>query len=82
MKYVRVRKLEFKRDCFVIFPRGVTHRGMVIGMGIDPDYVISAGFVSVSAEEGVQCYGESVGLKTKSLPDDTELLQEQWGTTI
>jgi len=37
--------------------------------------IISAGFYSTSG--GVQCFGESISLNLKSLPEDSELLAIQ-----
>lgn len=76
MKYIRVKKLENARDCFIIFPKHVTHLGMSRQMGYDHVGIISAGFVSFDVD-GPTCYGESIGLRTKSRPGDTELLRKQ-----
>ncbi len=72
MKYIRFKRVENCRDSFVMFPRDVQHRHMreVIGQG--DINVRSAGFVRIKDDGTLECYGESVGLRTEPLPDDTE----------
>jgi hypothetical protein len=52
----------------VLFNNGLTHRDVAYSLKF-LDEVESAGFVSVSDEGGVNCYGESVSLKIKSRGD-------------
>ena len=77
MKYIRVKKVENKRDGFIIFPRKVTHLGLARQNGYDEVGIISSGFVDLTPE-GPVCRGESVGLRCKSMEEDTELLRQQW----
>ena len=76
MKYIRFKKVENCRDSFVIFPRDVQHRHMreVIGQG--DINVLSAGFVRITPDGKLECYGESIGLRKKPMPDDTDKINE------
>lgn len=84
MKFIRVKRLENKRDAFILFPDNVTHLGMSRLLGYDHVGIISAGFVRLTPD-GPECYGESIGLSKKSIQNDsgymksdTYKLHEQW----
>ncbi len=54
---------------FVLLPIFMQHSDVIGMKGFGSKYITSAGFVSISEEEGkvkVQCYGESKGLNTKA----------------
>lgn len=64
-KYVRIGKYEF-----IIFPTTINHDAF---FNFHPT---SAGFCYIYGNK-VDCYGESVSLKLKSLPEDSMLATKQ-----
>lgn len=74
MKYIVVD--DGLGECPYIFPNHVEHYRMLSNVGGE---LISAGFV-VLTYDGLECYGESVGLKVESRPEiDTKLLKSLIG---
>lgn len=74
MKYIVVD--DGLSECIYIFPNHVQHYYMLASLGGE---LMSAGFV-VLTYDGLECYGESVGLKIKSRPEiDTKLLKSLIG---
>lgn len=72
-------KFKYVRDSiegFAYWPEstGITHREMAHKK--EMDHVVSAGFAYI--EDGkAQCFGMSVSLNKRSLPEDSELLSGQ-----
>ena len=80
MKYLRIKKpgAILGNDIIVIFSEQISHDIMASCFS---DKIVSAGFVKLNNDvksENV-CYGESVSLRLKSIPEeDTKLLQFQY----
>jgi len=70
LKYIR-----FAGIGFVVFPDTLMHVDVSRGVGHRP---VSAGFITWSDNKPV-CYGESLSLRIKHRPEDTELLRRDWG---
>lgn len=66
LKYIRT-----KDNQVIVFPDTMLHKDFA---GFNP---ISAGFIDFNADErgfvSTYCHGESVSLKLKSFPEDTEI---------
>ncbi len=63
-------------DELFIFQDHITHADFVQLMRTTPKYVLGAGFI-----RNGQCFGESVSLKVKSRPEDTELFSKLMADT-
>lgn len=59
-------------DAIIIFPDFVQHRDMAAGLH---GKIISAGFIN---PETLNCYGKSISLDLKSLPEDSDLARRQY----
>lgn len=80
MKYLRIKKpgAILGNDIIVIFSEQISHDIMASCFS---DEIVSAGFVKLDndVKSGNVCYGESVSLRLKSIPEeDTKLLQFQY----
>lgn len=80
MKYLRIKKPDaiLGDDVIVIFSEQISHDIMASCFS---DKIVSAGFVKLDNDVkfGNVCYGESVSLRLKSIPEeDTKLLQSQY----
>lgn len=62
-------------DVPYIFPEHIDHTLMA---NLVYGTVLSAGFINFSVD-GLQCYGESIGLKIKSRPEDTIIINRCMG---
>lgn len=71
LKYIRIK------SCFLIFAEPLKHSELKVN-----EPVISAGFCYQDDEDWV-CYGESISLGVKALPEDSKFLTNQfngnWG---
>ena len=67
MKYVRLKDV----NSIIVFPQIIQHSTF---RGLEP---ISAGFCYFGSKK-VQCYGQSISLNLKALPEDTELATRQF----
>jgi hypothetical protein len=77
MKYIIYEGFSNKEA--VIFPNNIEHFAMWMKMKNfqqTEDDVVSAGFIS-HTHEGIVAWGESVSLRVKSLPSDTEFIRRQ-----
>jgi len=77
MKYVVV-KTEFDDLVPIIFPETIPHR--TIPKESYNHTAVSAGFCALKQGKWV-AYGESIGLKLKSRPEDTDLLNRHFSDT-
>lgn len=67
-------------DIIIVFPDMIDHSDMLYDLNINPDKILSAGFVTTGNENGTSCYGMSVSLKTQSRGEiDTKLLRKYLG---
>lgn len=75
MKYLRIKKPDaiFGDDVIVIFSEQISHDIMASCFS---DEIVSAGFVKLDndVKSGNVCYGESVSLKLKSIPEEDNVL--------
>jgi hypothetical protein len=64
----------------ILFSSVVGHDDIARQMNLRPDQIVSAGFCFVSYDTGLYiCEGESIGLKKKSRPQDTEFINKYLG---
>lgn len=81
MKYIRFKSLVYSRDTIITFDKKTPHFEMARILQKGEFDVISAGFVR-DTPEGIECYGESVSLRTRMQPDDTEVLRKQMNKPV
>jgi hypothetical protein len=71
----RVKYIKTKDNTIIVFSMAFHHSSF------SGFYPISAGFISIGADERhkptCECYGESITLKLKSDPEDSELARRQ-----
>ena len=60
---------------FIIFNELIEHKMIADRMRLEPDDIISAGFVNIGNDP--QCHGKSVSLNKKSDPEDTKNMIRQ-----
>lgn len=77
MKYIRFEN-NYGGNIFIVFSGDLIHKDVGRMTEIqNPDLIaISAGFVGIGSR--VSCYGESISMRLKSKPEDSELLQNQF----
>lgn len=73
-KYVR---LEYSG--FILFTEAIPHMKMKEIAKALNEMIVSAGFWSTVNGSRAICYGESIGLRIASKPEDTELLRKFLG---
>jgi hypothetical protein len=64
---------------FILFDGQLQHAAMAQPALNSGDHIISAGFFAADENGLAVCYGESVSLRVKSRPDDTEKLRDFLG---
>jgi len=73
-KYIRLKEFNSNNDIILIFPNVINHSEYVSKLGYSSDDVISAGFIALNkTDKGnivYKCYGESVSLRKKSIPEE------------
>jgi hypothetical protein len=77
MKYIMAKTTHLSTPVPIIFPDHIKHTEMfqmISGMVVE---LISAGFVSITPDEKIQCWGKSIGLRIDSRPvEDSAIVQK------
>lgn len=66
-------------DTMIIFPEHITHKRMVQGICDCNNHPVSAGFIRRALNGQFICHDESISLKLKSRPEDTDLANRMFG---